>query len=706
MGKSRRGVLALAVACSMTAAAAERQVAIEAGARQVKRLGRLDFTIATSVPAENPYDAAEVEVSLELTAPGGRKLAYPAFWFQPVERERRQHSGRETEWLYPSGAPGWRARFAPTEVGNWTAIATVATRDGAIRSAPVAFECTPAEGRGFVRVSDKDPRFLAFDDGSAFFPVGQNVAFVTDSYKQGEMLQRLGENGANYARIWCCCEDWAMGIEARKSGWARSWGWFPPIVAAPDRDGYHSDDRCVGTSGETDATVAFQPTRPLALKPNTKYRLTGKLRTSTGVGIAVELDGSREPIILKGGKGWTPFQHDFASRDGQWWLGRLAFRTIAKCAMYLRDLSLKEAAGGPELLWEADANRPLLGWYNQLDCRMLDALVETAEASGVYLQLTMFTRDHYMKLLRRANSRDYDRALAHGRNLVRYFVARWGYSPHVAAWEYSNEQDPGLPTERLYTELGELFERLDPARRIRCNSTWHSPSKDYKHPKLDTADLHFYMRPAEKELFKDEVASVLSRAKLARDAAPAKPVLFSEFGLADDNFMRSPEYDADKDYTHLHNALWASALSGFASTVMSWWWDDMHKKNQYHHYKPVSAFVKGIPYTTAKLRAATAAVDKGLRLVGLQADAAAYLWLSDPQATWWNIHKEGVKPAETSGATLTIQGLAPGSYRVEWWHTWEGKPLAESKAAASAQPLALKVPPFTRDIAVKVTAAR
>ena len=704
MAQTFRNVAVLSVVCCALATAAERQVGIEAGAKQVKRLGKIEFTIQTNAAAENPYDAAETDVSLELTAPSGRKLVYPAFWFQPVEREQRERGGQKAEWLYPSGAPGWRARFAPNEVGNWSAAATVTTREGTVRSAPAAFECTPAEGKGFVRVSTKDPRFLEFSDGSPFFPVGQNVAFITDTYKQGEMLQRLGENGANYVRIWCCCCDWAMGIEARKSGWARSWGWFPPIMAMPDQDGYNSDDRCVGLSGEADATLAFQPTRPLAVKPNTKYRLTGKMRTNTGVGIALDLGGGAagEPIILKGGRTWSPFQQEFTTREGQWWLDRLAFRAIAKCTMYLRDLSLREAAGGPELLWEADANRPLLGWYNQLDCRMLDALVETAEQCGLYLQLTMFTRDHYMKLLRKSNSRDYDGALEHGRNLVRYFVARWGYSPHVAAWEYSNEQDPGLPTERFYTELGDLIAKLDPYARIRCNSTWASPSKDYKHPKLDTADYHYYMRPAEKELFKDAVASVLSRAKIAREAAPNKPVLFSEFGLADDQWGRSPEYDADKEYVHLHNALWASALSGMSSTVMSWWWDDMHKKNQYHHYKPISAFVKDIPYTTAKLRAATATVDKGLRLVGLQGEGCAYLWLSDPQCTWWKIAHEGVKPAETAGATLTIQGLAAGDYRVEWWNTWDAKPLGTHKVAAR-DGLTLQIPAFSRDIAARIT---
>ena len=63
---------------------------------------------------------------------------------------------------------------------------------------------------------------------------------------------------------------------------------------------------------------------------------------------------------------------------------------------------------------------------------------------------------------------------------------------------------------------------------------------------------------------------------------------------------------------------------------------------------------------------------------------------------------DGVKPAEIAGATLTIRGLGKGRYRVEWWHTWQGKPLGAAEATATGEALALKVPTFTRDIACKV----
>ena len=234
------------------------------------------------------------------------------------------------------------------------------------------------------------------------------------------------------------------------------------------------------------------------------------------------------------------------------------------------------------------------------------------------------------------------------------------------------------------------------------NSTWHSPSKDYKHPRLDAADLHWYMRPVTGELFKDSVAGVLAQAKLARAAAPAKPAMFSEFGMTDDKWMRPRELDTDKDFLHLHNALWASALSGMSSTVCDWYWDDIHKRDLYHNYRGVSAFVADIPFTTAKLSPAAATCDKGLRAVCLAGPRHAYLWVNDPASTWHKVYVEGVRPAEVKGAAVTVPGLEAGTYRVQWWDTRQGKPVGQDSLRASGTGLRLAVPAFTGDIACKV----
>jgi hypothetical protein len=492
-----------------------------------------------------------------------------------------------------------------------------------------------------------------------------------------------------------------MAIEARKSAYGRSWAWKPPLATVPGRPGYHETALCVRLTGKAGASVPVQPTRPVAVRPATRYRLSGARLSDGGASFSIEMAQPRTSETVPGSRQWKRFDHVFTTGDDQWWLPSLSFKLASDGSVWLRDLSLTEADGGPELLPEADPNRPYLGLYHQADSFLLDRIVATAEETGVRLQIVLFTRDHYMPLLKDARSRDYDRAVDLGKRLLRYAVARWGSSTHVLAWEYFNEMNPGLPTDRFYAELGQYLEEVDANRHLRATSAWAFPSRDHRHPKIDLADMHWYMRPSTGELFGDAARAVAERSTALRRHAPDRPALFSEFGMTDDQWKRPAELDRDRGFVHLHNALWASALSGLSGTVMHWYWDDIHKRDLYGHYAPVSRFVADIPFTTAKLQAAEAACDRGLRVVGLQGPDHAYVWVQDPASTWQRA-ADGEKPGRIEGAALTIKGLA-GAFRVQWWDTWKGAPIAEQTVRAEDGAVRLTVPAFSRDVACRLT---
>ncbi|NCO39163.1 MAG: hypothetical protein COZ06_34710 [Armatimonadetes bacterium CG_4_10_14_3_um_filter_66_18] len=699
-------VAGMFLARSPALAEAPRSLNVTLAERTVARFSKLELILAVQPVGENPDDPNEVDLRVELTSPGGRHLVIPAFYSQAFERRQLDKGGRQVAWLYPVGSPEWKVRFAPTEVGTYTGA--VKLRDGAgdVESRAFSFDCVPSESSGFVRVSAQDPRFLEFADGKPFFVLGQNVAFIKSLGEAEDMFAKLGADGANYVRVWACCEDWAMGVEARKSAWGRSWEWAPPLVQLPGREGYHSAQRCVQIAGKEGASIALSPTRDLATQPDTRYLLTGKVRTDNGVSLRVEVQGTPPAEPLSSPGKWTAFRHEFTTGADQWWLPGVSFALTAKGSAWVRELSLREADDGPELLEEADANRPVRGRYNQLDCFMLDQLVEAAERNGLYLQLCLLTRDHYMADLTDARSGKYGEAVADAEKLLRYAVARWGYSTHVATWEYFNEIDPGLPLERFYTECGDYLERTDPYHHLRTASHWNPAPKWWKNAALDLADEHYYMRPNTGPLFKDAVASVLGRAAELRAAAPSKPALLSEFGMTADNWQRTDYLDKDKDFTHLHNALWASALSGLSGTVMDWFWDDVHKRDLYSLYRPVAAFTADVPFTTGKLRriAAAASPDR-LRLVGLQGDDRAYLWLNDAEASWWNLNVEGRTPERIQDASIEIKGLPVGRYHVAWWDTFAGRPTEPATVTAGAHSLQLDVPAFLRDTACKLVPA-
>lgn len=70
-------------------------------------------------------------------------------------------------------------------------------------------------------------------------------------------------------------------------------------------------------------------------------------------------------------------------------------------------------------------------------------------------------------------------------------------------------------------------------------------------------------------------------------------------------------------------------------------------------------------------------------------------------AAWWNIAINSAKAEPIEGASLSIDGLVPGEYRVEWWDTTRGKVISEQTPKAMDKPIA--VPRFTGDIACRIT---
>jgi len=697
------------------------QLMIEAAQEKVRQYERLELLIRLDAQYNNPFDPDQVDLTVVLNTPGGERITLPAFYAQDYERKQFSQGRSGRNWYYPVGPGVWKARFAPAETGRYSATAQFKGPSGDIQSTSVQFECVPSNKKGFLRVSRKDPRFLAFDNGTAFFAIGQNLAFIGEGQyvnltKAEQIFGELHDNGANFLRIWTCCEDWAMAIEARKSAWDRSWGRNAPIVPMPGDANGSTGRKCVKIEGDTGASITVSPSHAVALRPSTRYVLTGRFTAEGPTGLRVSMGGESWEFPFDGAAGNTrqEFRKEFVTSENEFWLGRTALSLAGAGTIWLESISLKEAPDGPELLWEADVNRPALGVYNQVDCFILDQLVEAAEPNGIYLMLCVLTRDLYMKDLSDAKSPAYEQAIKDAQKFMRYAVARWGYSTSVAVWEYFNEIDPGLPTDRFYAEVGEYLEQIDCYRHLRATSTWSPSARDCRLATLDIAQLHHYMRPETKEEFKDEVAVVLEKTKFLREHSPSKPALIGEFGLATPKWGLSEYMKQDEAGVHFHNCLWASAFAGTSGTAMFWWWDQLDRQNAYGHYRPLAKFLAprlhggelapaeaGVSFAGLhELKAA--ASDQCLRLLGYQGEDCAYIWVFDTQATWWNRVVDKKQPTPIEGAAIEIQGLAPGNYRIQWWDTHTGDIIRTEQLSVTQDPLRITIPPFSGDIACKI----
>lgn len=187
------------------------------------------------------------------------------------------------------------------------------------------------------------------------------------------------------------------------------------------------------------------------------------------------------------------------------------------------------------------------------------------------------------------------RALLHQR--LRYVVARWGYSPHIFAWELIDEVDaiPGYTPSRAkpwLQDLANTLRALDQPHHLITAGTRAPDPLIWTLPELDFAQVqYFQQRPM--EAGEDQVAGTL-RAIGQAYALAHKPVLLTAFSL---NPYYEPVQD-DPTGVHLRNTVWAAALSGAAGSAMSWWWDTyIDAEELYDIYDPLVLYTRDVPWT-------------------------------------------------------------------------------------------------------------
>lgn len=180
------------------------------------------FELAVKLEAEyrNPFDPDEVSLSGIFTSPDGTEKRVDGFFYQPY---RPYFYSRTGETFTPYGETGWRLRFTPDRPGNWSYRLVLKDRKGRNAvSASGAFEAGAAETPGFLRISQHDPSYLAFDNGESFFGVGFASHFWSANnlviYLR-DALNTLKAFGGNYTSVnFEVFGDGGFSLEHRKPG--------------------------------------------------------------------------------------------------------------------------------------------------------------------------------------------------------------------------------------------------------------------------------------------------------------------------------------------------------------------------------------------------------------------------------------------------------------------------------------------------------
>lgn len=365
-----------------------------------------------------------------------------------------------------------------------------------------------------------------------------------------------------------------------------------------------------------------------------------------------------------------------------------------------------------------------IGQYNLMNAWELDRVIDEADRTGIYLNLVIHNHGKFSTIvdnewvnnpfnktlggyLDNPDAFFTDpRARKDFLQLMRYIIARWGYSTRVFAWELWSELNIAGTNRGFYrTEACVDWHRFATAaiRELDPNDhliTTHYCS-DYSSQNMEITALPGITHSAVDAYHRDDRATkiidLLSATAQFNNPA-GKPVLVTEFGGA------STAQSLAHLENSLHAALWASTCIPLAGTPLFWWWGLIEEENYYPEFLAISRFMKGVDRRDPTLLPHTPELSlpgtPELRIIAiaLKSPSRALGWIYDAPAF-------ATPPSEThpaiSNLVTRLSGMNNGLYRVEFWETSRGTLSKHQDVEVTAGTLSFTVPLFTRDIAFK-----
>ena len=220
--------------------------------------------------------------------------------------------------------------------------------------------------------------------------------------------------------------------------------------------------------------------------------------------------------------------------------------------------------------------------------KRMDELVNLTDSLGLYFMLTLDWHGHLMEKGGWRNS-PYNQANGGPartptefftlpaaqqkyKNKLRYIVARWGYSPNIAAWEFFNEVDNAVYTQQdslliphaavthWHAEMSRYLKDIDPYQHLVTTSISHRDIVGMNSvPYFDFNQKHIY-KHTEKipAIYPDYIQTF------------GKPYVVGEFGYRWED--ADPVYKDGFNYDY-RRGLWYGLFSPTPVLPMTWWWE-------------------------------------------------------------------------------------------------------------------------------------
>jgi hypothetical protein len=719
---------------------------LRAGAVKVDRpkMGvyeRVDLTADVTATFDNPFDPDDVALDAQIRTPDGRELCIPGYFDVPCRME--SNSG---ERLRPAGPACWRFRYTPTVAGTYRAVVRVRDRNGQAECPAVSFEAVASQRPGFVRVAPASPLYFQFDNGQAYFPIGENVCWAHTSKPVADYeawFRGLAGGGGNWARLWLATNEKGLewmpqptpkGGRGHYLGLGRysidnSWR-LDQVVRLAEEHGIRLMF-CIGTFGEIKDEADYF---------NANQWVSNPYNAANGGPCAKPAEFFTNPTARK------LYQRRLRYLIARWGYSTHLFawefwNEYRAPADWVREMAV--------FLKRYDPNRHLVSTtYGD------DDVWHTPEVD--------FTMTHHYG--DRGSISDFGCLIEHHTQLQRafgkpFFIAEFGidwrssdtkYDPqgrgqglHNGLWAGVMAGGAGTPMLWYwdgYVHPLNLYGTFRPVAQFVKQVDWPrvrmepiaSPTLalDGSQPERFT-DLEFSgesswgrTEPGRYVLHRDgridggPIACTLGGPRklgLPHEASfeldmPAAGQFLVRLGTVSSRARLQVRVD-DKLVLDKPLATGAPGAGPWKSSTFYPQWKGWQSDYDEDFPIPVPAGKHKVKINNAEgdwLALRGGRVSGYLssrypfaRVLGLRSENLALLWIHDKTSTWKAV-LEGVAPQPMTGLRVTLPGFAPGAYKVEWWNTYTGEVFQRGAATAADGKLVMPAPTFTRDVAAVI----
>jgi hypothetical protein len=327
-----------------------------------------------------------------------------------------------------------------------------------------------------------------------------------------------------------------------------------------------------------------------------------------------------------------------------------------------------------------------LGRYDQQKCRRLDQLINMSEARGLGMILVIWPHDYLSEKMRGWPSGwaknpfqtltpagafyGDTNAWAYQQKMYRYIIARWGYSPALAAWQTVDEISgtSGWRADRdaanaWAARMAGYFQTQDPFQHPTTAS--HGDFWDPGNRANDWPNTEIYGNYS--------LTNIVSTIHKLWDTYE-KPCIMGEVGL-------------DRNAELAHRKIWAGLASGISITPLLWSFNQGWAPGVSTQYAPFEKFIAGIDFARLSNPAPAQVQVPGASAYGITSRQLTFGWLT----------------GEFTGKNLQVTGLSDGAHRLEWWDCTTGDVLATHSVNIINGSLSAPIPPTPRpDLAFKI----